>query len=397
MNGPRFERLEDLTTAGQGVHPDAAAVAPAAWPSPDRPVPGLQLRGQLQEHGRFVLRIPDSWNGRLVVAGTPGTRTEYAGDLNFSDFVLPRGYAYLSGDKAGTGGGMAGGARLVAQSAQYPYGLDFAFLQTSVTMEGWTTSLLALTRFAREQLALVHPRPPQRTYLIGISNGGYQVRRALESAPELYDGGVDWEGVHWNAEGPNLLTHLPPAVRHYRVYADSSAGPARREAARQAILAAGYPPGSELLWEMYNRLYWSVTQWLFTRKLDPAFRGDPGDYDLAARPPEVRERLRALSTSGSIGRPLLSLHGTLDCLLPSNLHALPYAEAVRAQGRAHLHRLYLVERGSHVDGFAAQLPAASLEILLPHVQHAFELLVCWIEQGREPPASQTVPVGGQIA
>jgi hypothetical protein len=388
--------VKDLTTAGQGVHPDAVAVAPAGWPSPKRAVSGRQLRGQLPGQGAFVLRIPDDWNGRLVVAGTPGTRTEYAGDLIFSDLVLPRGYAYLAGDKGGTGGGMVAGARPVLPSRERPYGLDFALLRPSVTIEGWTTSLVALSRFAHEQLGLAHGRRPERTYLIGISNGGYQVRRALETVPDLYDGGVDWEGVHWTAAGPNLLTYLPAAVRNHPIYADRNAGQTQRERARQAIVAAGFPPGSEALWEIHDRIYWGLTQWLYARKLDPTYHGAPAGYDLASRPPEVLDRIRALATTGAIGRPLLSLHGTLDCLLPPGVHALPYAETVRARDRADLHRLYLVERGNHIDSFAAQVPAARLEIMLPHVRRAFDLLVAWVEEGREPPASRTVPVGGHL-
>ena len=393
---PTFQHHRDLTTRGKGVHPDAAAVAPAGWPPPHRAVPGRLTSGELDGQGRFLLRIPDAWNGRLVVAGTPGTRTEYAGDVIFSDFVLARGYAYAAGDKAGTGGGMVGGARLVEPGPDHPFGLDFAFLRPAVTMEGWTTSLLALSRFARERLAEAHGRQPERTYLLGISNGGYQVRRALETAPELYDGGVDWEGVHWTADGPDLLTYLPLAVRNYRVYADPSASPGERERARRAILAVGFPPGSEALWDIHNRTYWAVTQWLFARKLDPDYRGDPSDYDLAARPPEVRQRIRAFATTGAIGRPLLTVHGTLDCLLPPAIHALPYAQAVRAQNRAHLHRLYLIERGNHIDNYAALLPQARLEILLPHVHRAFDLLTAWVEQSQPPPPSQTIPIGAQI-
>jgi hypothetical protein len=397
MTGASVQHLPDLTTTGQGVHPDAAAVAPAGWPSPARSVAGQQLTGNHDGHGRFVLRVPDDWNGHLVVAGTPGTRTEHAGDVNISDFVLSRGYAYLSGDKGGTGGGLVGGARPVEPSAEHPYGLDFAFLRPSVSMEGWTTSLLALTRFAQDHLKRTHGRAPERTYLVGISNGGYQVRRAIETAPELYDGGVDWEGVHWTPDGPNIFTHLPPAVSNYRIYADPAASPDQREQARQAILAAGYPPGSEPIWDIYNRTYWALVQWLFARKLDPHYDGDPAAYDLATRPAEVREHLCSLATTGAIGRPLISVHGTLDCLLPPAIHALPYAAAVRAGNRGHLHRLYLIERGNHVDNFAAALPTARLEILLPHVHRAFDLLVRWVEQGEEPPPDQTVRVGGHIS
>ena len=56
-----------------------------------------------------------------------------------------------------------------------------------------------------------------RSYAVGISNGGYQVRRALETdigPHKLYDGGVDWEGTLFsNAE--NLFSYLPTALAQY--------------------------------------------------------------------------------------------------------------------------------------------------------------------------------------
>ena len=41
---------------------------------------------------------------------------------------------------------------------------------------------------------------PAHTYAVGTSNGGYQVRRAMEEAPNLFDGGVDWEGTYVDAD-----------------------------------------------------------------------------------------------------------------------------------------------------------------------------------------------------
>ena len=57
---------------------------------------------------------------------------------------------------------------------------------------------------------------PRRTYAVGTSNGGYQVRRAIETAPELYDGGVDWEGTYVDPVAPNILSGLPPAILNLR-------------------------------------------------------------------------------------------------------------------------------------------------------------------------------------
>ena len=58
--------------------------------------------------------------------------------------------------------------------------------------------------------------------MAGISNGGYLTRWQLENRPDLYDGGLDWEGTLFRADGPNLLTYLPdraeelPGVRRHR-------------------------------------------------------------------------------------------------------------------------------------------------------------------------------------
>jgi len=50
-----------------------------------------------------VIRLPDDWNGKLVITGAPGVRRQYANDFIISDWVLARGYAFASTDKGNTG------------------------------------------------------------------------------------------------------------------------------------------------------------------------------------------------------------------------------------------------------------------------------------------------------
>ena len=52
---------------------------------------------------QFVIRLPENWNGQLVITGAPGVRKQYAPDYILSDWMLSQGYAYASTDKGNTG------------------------------------------------------------------------------------------------------------------------------------------------------------------------------------------------------------------------------------------------------------------------------------------------------
>ncbi len=99
--------LDDLTTAGTTVtgHTDAndwAGLHAAGTRNPSG-VPGIQVDGYFPDtsttntlHGwnhdsQFVIRLPDRWNGGLVVAGAPGVRKQYSSDFLYSDWVLAQG------------------------------------------------------------------------------------------------------------------------------------------------------------------------------------------------------------------------------------------------------------------------------------------------------------------
>lgn len=393
--------LAELTTAGTVAsgHTDPAdwaGLTPKDLTVPTG-VPGIQIDGHFPDtsttntnHGwnhdaQFVIRLPDHWNGGLVVAGSPGVREQYANDRAIGDWVLSRGYAFAATDKGNTGVAFHRDGRVPGDA-----------------VAEWNTRVTQLTRAARAVVAQRYHRPPSRTLATGMSNGGYLVRWQLENHPELYDGGVDWEGTLWRADGPNLLTFLPPALAAYPRYA--AGGPQAQEA-HGAMLAAGFPAGSEFLWPFHHSYYWDLTQRIYREELDPGFDGAteagtpfcaPGtpacdaDYAYAERPAEVRRAVAKIGLTGRIGKPLITLHGTLDVLLPISRDSDVYAAMVARAGRGTLLRYYRVEGGTHVDSLVDAFPDR-LRPLTPCHRAAFTALEDWIGRGVRPPVSHTVP------
>ena len=74
------------TTDRAVISPDAPNRTPIT-----KAVPGLQINGRIagdpQGQARFLLRLPDDWNGRLVVAGASGTRSEFNGDFAWLSLI----------------------------------------------------------------------------------------------------------------------------------------------------------------------------------------------------------------------------------------------------------------------------------------------------------------------
>ncbi|RAJ71357.1 3HB-oligomer hydrolase 3HBOH [Streptomyces sp. Amel2xB2] len=397
--------LGELTTAGTvgSGHTDPAdwaGLTPEKLPVP-RGVPGVQIDGYFPDtsttntnngwahDAQFVLRLPARWNGGLVVSGSPGNREQYANDRAIGDWALARGYAFAATDKGNTGADFHRDGRTPGDA-----------------VAEWNERVTQLTRAARATVTSHYRHAPARTLATGMSNGGYLVRWQLENHPELYDGGVDWEGTLWRAGGeqPNLLTFLPPALRHYPAYAAGGPG---ADKARKALHRAGFPKGSEFLWPYFYENYWDLTQRVYREEMDPAFDGateagtpfcapgDPdgppcdADYVYGDRPAEVREAVAKTGLTGRIGKPLITLHGTLDTLLPIGEDSDVYARMVRDAGRGGMYRYYRVEDGNHVDSLADTYPD-KLRPLTPCHRSAFTALERWLDDGLRPPASRTV-------
>jgi hypothetical protein len=144
-----------------------------------------------------------------------------------------------------------------------------------------------MAHWAKIRLLIATWRQPQRTYAVGLSNGGYQVRRALEmdaKAPPRrrnFDGGLDWSGTYFPdtrildadrdgtvdlseyANAETLVGHMDTATLTMGwAYADDTlttpdqyVKTPRYPKAHADMEAAGFNSASDIFWGYYNTNY----------------------------------------------------------------------------------------------------------------------------------------------
>lgn len=377
----RSQWLPDLTTQGVGANPDSVALV-YKRPRIDHQVPGREWHTQIGT-AQAIFRFPEQgmWNGKIMIGATPAVRSEYSLDLLLGDDALSKGYAYAACDK-GTPG--------------------LTLRDSSRQMSEWLVNYKLLTDMAHDLVLECYGETPKKTYIAGVSNGGYIVRAMLERYPEKFDGGVEWEGVLWNTGVRHLLTTLPTYIDAYPILMNWRGDRTKdeRHKAREKLLDAGLNPQSSPHWDVYMSSYWIVSLWLYGHSLDPdwpAFQAtwnndwlkDPrplGEYPFHERIEIVNERIAPIELTGHISKPLLSVAGNWDCLVPFAFHAKGYEEMVRVAGSGHLHRLYEIMHGNHVDGLLIQ-DRQRQEPVLPYFEAAVRYLEQWVEDKQEPPTA----------
>lgn len=392
----------------------------------NKEVPGLQIQARIASdplgQARFLLRLPADWNGRLVVAGASGTRSEFNGDFAWSDYVVQKGYAYASQNKGVLNFQLSNAADPLACRLNPDLQVFVRFFDNEAgqTFTRWTEFMIKAGELAREGVKAAYGPPPRYTYAVGTSNGGYQVRRAIEEAPHVFDGGVDWEGTFVDPHAPNLLTDLPPAILNFATRPSDyvTTGFSPNSTLAKNIMAAGYPPDiqSDLgttpttLWNNNWGSFWEITLCQWQKRLDPTYNtyvSGTGTYNYINRLSfsNVGAEVAAFQNTGNIRRPLITVAGTMDSLLPIDHHARAYARKVEAartdQGndrdeRHAAYRLYEVQNGNHIENYK-QLNFSKLEFIQPHAQHSFDLLVDHVERGASLPPSQCIARGGSIS
>ncbi|CAM3947418.1 tannase/feruloyl esterase family alpha/beta hydrolase [Alicyclobacillus pomorum] len=385
-----FQQVTDLTTNGVGVDADAHPLV-AHRPRIHRAIPGRLWTGTIGG-ARAVLRLPDKsfWNGKLMIGATPAVRNEFSLDLLLSDIVLQKGYAYAACDK--------GTPQLVLRNP-------------TRQMTEWPENYRKLTEVAGNCVEQVYGTSAEKVYISGVSNGGYITRVMLERFPELYDGGVEWEGVLWHPESRHLLTCLPVYVEQFPVYANWRGDRTDRERnqALEHLVEAGLHPDSHPYWAQYFMMYWIVSLWLYGRNLDPDWTPFTAEWDNAwlqdptpllypwrERQGVLKARIEAIANTGRLTKPLLSVAGNWDCLVPFRHNAQAYASLVAEHGAGAFHRLYEIHRGNHVDGML-RTNRGDQQPVHPYYEAALNYLEHWVEHGVQPPDSGKYETVGAFA
>lgn len=351
------------------------------------PIPGRRVRGSLGPAQRFEVRIPDRWNGRLVVAGTPAQRSEFACDRLFGDPLLARGFAYATSNK-GEGDGaviLVSGHRLALDGIELPRfmlpdgrGLSFWFHAPGHRMERWRDDFVAVTERAIEAIAATCGREPEATYAVGLSNGGYQVRRAIETS-DLYAAALTWNAALWT-----------PA---HNLFVLCEAIEAMEQGEPSRVEALGFPPniaGTDGT-TMYRKnllVYWYVTAWLHAMNIDPTTSlayGEVADPSAAEswngrisswRPNDaVRARISGFANTGEIRCPLVELASEYDHLVPPKLHFEPYGELIAAAGNSDLYRSELIAHAQHVDPWSEDPNFPGMQLGYPRVLRVLDDLL----------------------
>ncbi len=427
---------------------DAKALIVAGTPSPaPSGVPGTLATGSYATNERYVIKVPRAWNGKLIVAGTPALRSEFASDAIWGDFALAKGYAYASSNKGVQFNAIVETVTATpSPSTFYPIAFDVAALETlkfgfrfgALTQSprpligGWNVDLATLTVAAQSFLETHFGKAPARTYAVGLSNGGAQVRSLLENYPSIVDGGVDWSGVYWSA-ALNILTYLPKFLAAMPAYVASGFSDS---ASAAAIVAAGFPAdilqagnaAHPSLWYEYYAgqpsFYADVTTFAYALLLDPqavsstapaactpnaanarmlpgscAATGLAVPATRAGYAPSAacQANIAQFRHTGQITKPLVSIAGGSDMFITVANNATPYLDAVNAAGSGSIYWQYVVKGGTHVDTFSPF--GYGLQPQLPFAWAAFDQLVAIVEGGFRPPGAaraQAVATPGQI-
>ena len=400
-------------TDAMAVSPDAPHRTPLT-----RVVPGLQVTGGMADDAdaRWVLRLPEDWNGKLVIGVPGGTRSEFMGDFIFSDFVVQRGYAYASTNK----GTLNFFLRPRHRPARLPsYAADACLHRAAGPL------LSGRAEGQHRRVVPPHPRSHRAGEIRGrripraigrenLSLRHLQRRPCHAPAAGGVAGDVRWrrrlgrrllvaaraEHPHRPAGGPAALPGLLPEQLHFQ---------RRTSGNRRCGLSARYPLAADHADPLRPQrlVLRNARQQLLGRDDLPVRQGARSFIRRAAGELRLPARRKSAHLSPNIGK--ISTSG--DIQRPMSRSTAPWMRCCRSRGtRGRIATRWWRPAKAACTGSTrcrtattssasvrARSTSASSSCLQPHAHKAFDMLVDWVEGGKAPPPSQCVPRGATIA
>ncbi|RKN37842.1 alpha/beta hydrolase family protein [Micromonospora endolithica] len=356
------------------------------------------VRQGVHRHSAYIVEVPAKWNGDLVMwaHGYRGQTTVLSPEtpgFGLRQRLLEQGYAWAS-------------------SSYYRNGFDIR------------AGVLGTKDLADHFGRLV--KRPQRTYLAGVSMGGYVIGRSLEQFPGYYDGGLPMCGVLGDHElldfyldynlaaqaiagvpayptPPDYLTNAVPRIQvALGITGITPTSPSiTNERGRQlrdiTVNRSGGPrPGTDASFAIWKDFLFgiSVTDGgdspaqrpgqLATNLLTRYRPNSPVDVNSTVRrvaPENLLQRLLPTLTevpriAGRPTAPVVSLHNLGDLFVPFSMEQA-YARDVARNGRAKL----VVQRAIRA--------AQHCEFTPTEAGTAWDDLVTWVRHGKRP-AGDTV-------
>ena len=255
----------------------------------------------------FALRIPDPWNGMLVVIcrGYSSTPTSPVMWLSFSSSMLDEGFAIAASNFGAVG----------------------------ICISKGMGSTYNLTMYIIDNYNVTG-----KVFLYGISMGGTIALLLGERYPDVYSGVLDLAG--------------PKDYKEHHAHKDSWENLSEAELTEElTALGAGIPP------YMYSSLE-SFQESLATGKIDIELEtgGTPATH------PTAYENISP-TYHANITIPVITIHGTSDAQVFFDQSVL-YQDAVANAGRSDLYRLYNVTGGEHMHSSVMSEVAARFDELV---------------------------------
>ncbi|MGN9894461.1 hypothetical protein [Micromonospora sp. L31] len=351
------------------------------------------VRQGVHRHAGYIIEIPPAWNGELVMwaHGYRGQTTVLSPETpnyGLRQRLLEQGYAW-------------------AASSYTTNGFD---IRSGVVSTRELADLFAGT-----------VRRPHRTYLTGVSMGGYIIGRSLEQYPGYYDGALPMCGVLGDHQlldfflDYNLVAQALAGVRAYPTPPDyltnavpriqvalglaglTPTGPdttnERGKQFREIVInrSGGPRPGADRAFAVWKDFLFGISTTnggdspaqrpgqLATNLLTRYTPNTPVNVNAAVQrvaPENVRQRLSPTLTevpriAGRPTAPVLSLHDLGDLFVPFSMEQA-YARDAAWHGRSRLVVQRAIRASQHCEFTPAEAGAA------------WDDLVSWVRTGARP-------------